>query len=120
MIRRLAIGVMFLFLAACGMQPVRDGSPASHLHAMLAGVKEQATHRKLPNGKTYCVEDSSDNGELVDCGSDLESALKDSNDDKDRIITITQQAVRRIELSLNPCGFWRRIFNRRECNVSDP
>lgn len=115
--RILVIGALSLLVTACGMQPVRDDSPANDLQALSYAAKQTTKPRLLPNGKEYCVELSDTNGELQTCALDLEDALFLSNKDKQTLQKLIDKAVKRLSLARNPCGWWSRTFTKRvECN----
>lgn len=52
------------------------------------------------------------------CGGNLEDTLLDSETDKEVGLANVVKAVERIKLSINPCGFFGRMFRRDECRVS--
>lgn len=96
---------------------MRDDSPASDLQAIQANAERDLKPRTLPNGKLYCFEDSKTEGQQDECTGDLEDTLFKSEQDKARGLAGIIKAVERLKLQRNPCGFFKRIFNRSECRV---
>jgi hypothetical protein len=52
------------------------------------------------------------------CGGNLEDTLLASETDKQVALANVVKAVERIKLSINPCGFFGKIFRRNNCRVS--
>lgn len=109
--------LLFAILTACSGQPVKDDSPASDLLALKANAERDLKPRTLPNGKLYCFEDSTTEGKQDTCTGDLEDTLFKSEQDKARGLAGIIKGIERLMLQRNPCGFFRRIFQRSECRV---
>lgn len=116
---KLLLGLMLLFLTACGTSPVRDDSPANDLDALANSVKSDAEPRTLPNGKTYCVEDAGTNKKLKSCALNLEDGFFLSEGDKARILDNVLKAVERMKLARNPCRWWQVKCRAREEELND-
>ena len=114
---KLLIGLIVLCLAACGTQPVKDDAPASDLDALKANVHTALKARTLSNGKVYCAELATTNDERDECVLDLEDTLFLSERDKVSAMKVLDLGIERIKLRLNPCGFWKSLFNRSKCHV---
>jgi hypothetical protein len=80
-------------------------------------VERALPRRNLPNGKLYCIEDAATQQQHDACDLDLEDNVFVREEDRKEALRVLERAVRRIELSRNPCGFFRRVFKRRECVV---
>lgn len=115
--RLLVIGLLSLFLAACGTQPVRVASPASDLDVLEASVQAELKARKLSNGRIYCLELAATNDARDDCSLELEDTLYLSEGDKVSAMQVLHKGIQRVKLRLNPCGFWKSLFKRSECHV---
>ena len=114
---RLLTVLIVLFLSACATTSNRGGSPASDLDALESSVARDLRTTTLPNGKTYCAEDASTERQQDECMGDLEDALFNSNEDKDSALRTLRKGIKRIKLSIDPCGFFERIFRRDACEV---
>lgn len=115
MSRLFASALIVLSLTACVSSPPKDAAPASDLDALMSGVKRNAAPRTLPNGKLYCVEDARTEGQRDNCALDLEDGFFLSEQDKARTIGFIEQAVARLKLARNPCGFWAKALRRDRC-----
>ena len=118
----LAILVLFL-LAGCAHSNSAGlrgkESVATDLDALVSNAKRDLAPRTLPNGKLHCMELSKTEKNQDLCGGDLEDTLLDSETDKEIGLANVAKAVDRIKLSINPCGFFSRLFRRSACRV-DP
>lgn len=99
-----------LFLPACAAHTVRDGSPASDLLALKANAERNLRPRLLPNGKQYCVELATTEGQQDDCAGDLEDGFFLSEQDKARGLAGILKGIERLTLARNPCGWFGRTF----------
>jgi hypothetical protein len=115
MIRHSLIALILLSTSACVTQPVRDESPASDLHATLREMERALPKRNLANGKLYCIEDAVTQQQHDECDLDLEDNVFVREQDRIEALALLRKAVRRIELARNPCGFFKRVFNRSAC-----
>jgi hypothetical protein len=104
--RLLLLALIALFLPACGPHTVRDDSPASDLDALVTTVKADLKPRLLPNGKEYCAELATTEGEQDECMGDLEDVAWLSNRDKERAAQSLERGVERIKLSRDPCRWY--------------
>lgn len=120
MIKKFVIGMMVLFLAACGTSPVRDDSPANDLDALVLAVKQEAKPRYLPNGQIHCLESSVTNRARDRCANELEDTLFLSELDKRLVILKVENAVKHLKLARNPCTFWEKITYVERCRVTSP
>lgn len=106
--RNLLIAVMCACLTACAASPVKDDSPASDLHALQTTMHQQLAPRTLPNGKTYCVEDSVMLDMYDDCAANLEEYAWLSEDDKRRALRTLDEAI----AVMVPLTRWQRFIQK--------
>lgn len=93
-------------------------SSATDLDALVSNARRDLAPRTLPNGKLYCMEEAKTEKAQDKCGGNLEDTLLDSEADKQVALANVVKAVERIKLSINPCGFFGRMFRPNECRVS--
>lgn len=117
LIRPWLIATISLSLSSCAISPIRDDSPESDLDALMVTVQIETEARKLPNGKTYCLEDAMSEGARDECALDLEEALWLSNEDKARLKHFLEKSVKTLKLRRQPCGFFKRVFRPSACRV---
>lgn len=116
----LVILVSCLLLGCAHSRNAVSNGSASHetdLTALVSNARRDLAPRTLPNGELYCLETARTEKAQDQCGGDLEDTLLESETDKAVALQNIVKGVERIKLRLNPCGFWRRIFNRSECYV---
>lgn len=75
--------------------------------------------RKLPNGKSYCLEISTTERAQDDCAADLEDGFFGSEQDKANGLTLFRKYIRELELARDPCGIFARTFTPGKCRVGD-
>lgn len=80
-------------------------------------VERALPTRNLSNGKLYCIEDAVTQQQHDACDLDLEDNVFVREQDRIEALALLHRALRRVELARNPCGFFKRIFNRDECVV---
>lgn len=83
---------------------------------MVNEVKQQGKARVLPNGRTYCVELAKTEGTQDECALDLEDAFYLSERDKARMVDLVVKGVERHRRAIQPCGWWKRTFQRSKCD----
>lgn len=106
------IGLISLFLSACGTLPAKDASHESDLDVLVMGVQTMTEPRgeDLPN-----PEEITDTGAAWNLLLDLDDVKWLSNRDKAGIRTFVERAVERIKESRRQCSSWDNFFNLREC-----
>ena len=114
---RLLIVLTALCLSGCATTSARGDSPASDLDVLEASVSRDLRRTILPNGKEYCAEDAATERQKDDCTGNLEDALFNANRDKESALRTLRNGIKRIKLSIDPCGFFERIFRRDACKV---
>ena len=114
---RLLAVLIALSLSACATHTVKDDAPASDLDAYQANVTRHSTPTRLPNGKSYCLEDAATEDAQDTCAGHLEDALFVANTKVQTLRTMAEKFVARLKLARNPCGFWKRTFKPDECRV---
>ena len=114
---KLLLVLFVLSLSGCATTSGRGDSPASDLDALVANAERDLRKTLLPNGKEYCAEDSVTDEQKDSCTGDLEDGLFNSNQDKALGLKNLKRGVKRIKLSLNPCGFWKKLFRDQNCIV---
>lgn len=107
MTRNLAIALIALSLAACGTHSVRDESPQSDLDALVINVERDLQPRTLRNGKAYCAEDATTEGEQDTCLGNVEALAIQSNADKARARATLRSGVNRIKAGRISCSWWQ-------------
>lgn len=117
MIRSLVLGLMLLSLTACGNKLVRDASRGSDLDVLVMGVETMAQSRQ-PAGDIKRAEDATTTGEVWNLALDLEDANWLHDQDKARIVSFVGRAADRIKLARQPCGFWKGLWDRGDCEVA--
>lgn len=109
--------LLVLFLSGCGTHSVRGDLPESDLDVLERNVKQDLVRTRLPNGKEYCAELSVTEEDQDDCTGDLEDALFQSNQDKDRARNTLHLGIQRLKLGRNPCRWFERLFRNPRCTV---
>lgn len=116
----LLLALIALFLPACGMQPVRDASPASDLTALKSNAERHLAPRSLASGRLYCWELATTEGLQDECGPDLEELAWLSERDKARALALVQSYVQRAELERLACRWYQvRCHARRRALERD-
>jgi hypothetical protein len=119
---RLLVTITLLFLlAGCahfvpGASPARGRLPASDLDALVSSVGRDLKTRTLPNGKTYCAEDSNTRKSLDECVGDLEDLAFFDSQDKTRAMATLKLGVSRIKLMREPCR-WLEFRCKAEARI---
>lgn len=111
------LGATLLSLTACASSPVRDDSPANDLQAMLSSLRRDAAPRHYPSGKDYCVEEAFTGEQMTDCASSGEDLHYLDTEDKRRMLGTAERAVKRVELSRNPCTWYEKLFRVDRCRA---
>ena len=106
MTRLLLPVLLALSLPACGTHSVRDGSPSSDLNALVLTVERQLPNRTLPNGKQYCAELATTEGEQDECMGDLEALNLLRVRDRERALQQLRSSANRVKATRVTCGWW--------------
>jgi hypothetical protein len=80
-------------------------------------VERALPRRNLSNGKLYCIEDATTQQVYDECAAGLEDNVYQREQDRIEALALLHRALRRVEIARNPCGFFKRLFNRDECVV---
>ena len=81
---------------------------------LVLGVKTMLPTRD-PAGSVKRAEDAEDFEEAWNLLLDLEDVDYLHEGDKIRTINFVEKAAARIKQARQPCGFWDKLFNLREC-----
>lgn len=80
-------------------------------------VQRALPARSLSNGKLYCIEDAVRQEAHDACDLELEDNVYAREQDRLEALALLYRSLRRVEIARNPCGFFKRMFNRDECVV---
>lgn len=104
---KLVPALIALSLAACATHSARDDSPSSDLDALVQTVERQLPARTLPNGRQYCAELATTEGEQDECMGDLEALNLLRVRDRDRALQQLRGGANRIKATRVTCGWWQ-------------
>lgn len=94
-----------LSLSACATHSARDASPSIEVDALVRNVEQQLPNRTLPNGKQYCAEDATTEGEQDDCLGELEALNLLRVGDRDRALEQLRRGANRIKGQRMECAW---------------
>lgn len=118
--RLFALGLMLLFLPACGSLHVRADAPATDLQVLKLGV-EAMTQPRNPQGPVARAEDAETTGQAWGLLLELEDVDYLHEQDKQNVRAFVNKAVDAIAASrVGPCRWWQWQCRARQRAAQGP